>query len=121
MTPETRKPDTQLDVADHPLIWRWLKETSRSDPEGFLRLSRGNVQALTRLLGKAGWRIADHPDWTHGWTVVEEGLTWAVLSGPHSTCYRLRVPGEAEAYRQDPRVAVGGVAFLQRLLTRLMG
>jgi len=109
--------DTQLDIADHPAIWRWLKEKARRDPEAFLYLTRGNVRSFTAFYGRAHWRIKGDPTWTHGWSFSEEGLNWIVLSGPTSTGYRLRPSGDD--FLTDTRVGLGGVAFLDRLLTRL--
>lgn len=110
----------QIDVADHPMVWRWLLETAKHDTEGFVCLTRGNVNAFLALWGEpqGRWKGKDR-EWTHAWNVTEEGLSWVVLSGPLSTSYRLRFTGSKKIHLTDPRVAAGAVAFLQRLMTQL--
>lgn len=112
--------DQPVDVSDHPMVWRWFRETARHDPEGFACLARGNVPALLALWGAPqAKRRAKGREWTHAWQVAEEGLNWLVMSGPVETRYVLRCTGDRDAMINDPRVAAGAVAFLQRLLTHL--
>lgn len=109
--------ENQVDLADLPAVWRWLKELAKRDPVGFLYLTRGNIRPFALLWGKAHWQPKDHPDWTHGWSFSDEGLNWIILSGPRGTSYRLRPSGDD--FITDPKVTRGAVAFLERLLTQL--
>lgn len=112
--------EQHVDVSDHPMIWRWFMETAKHDPEGFVCLSRGNVPALLALWGTPqGKRAGNGKEWTHVWNVAEDGLNWVVMSGPVETRYVLRCSGSRDALLNDPRVAAGAVAFLQRLLAHL--
>lgn len=117
---ESQSPTPQIDVSDHPMIWRWMQETAKHDIEGFVCLTRGNVNAFLARWGKpvARWKDKNR-EWTHAWNVTEEGISWLILSGPQSSAYRLRYTGSKEAYLADPRVADGAVTFLKKLLTQL--
>lgn len=110
--------DNQIDLADLPGVWRWLKDLARRDPEGFLFLSRGNVRAFEQHWGPAQWQPQPPSDWTAGWSFSEDGLSWIVLSGPRSTSYRIRLSGDD--LRNDPKVTRAAIAFLERLMARLI-
>jgi hypothetical protein len=112
--------EQQIDVADHPMVWRWLTDKAKHDSEGFVCLTRGNVNRFLALWGlpQGRWKGQDR-EWTHAWNVTEEGLSWVVLSGPQSTSYRLRFVGSKKVHLADPRVASGAVGFLTRLLSHL--
>lgn len=112
--------EQQVDVADHPMIWRWFLEKAKHDAEGFVCLTRGNVPRFLALWGEpqGRWKGKER-EWTHAWNVTEEGLSWVILSGPVSTSYRLRFTGNKKIHLANPKVAAGAVGFLQRLLADL--
>lgn len=116
---QTLPSEQQIEVGDHVVAWRWMKEKARNDPDGFLRLAGPNVRRLEKILGKAQWRSSGERGWTHAWAVARHGLNWMILSGPESTIYRLRVPSDGEDYLQDRRVGIGAVAMLSELLDAL--
>lgn len=111
--------DPQIDIADHPVAARWLKETALRDPEGFLRLVGPNERRLTALYGPPRWRSDGKTGWKVAWALVDQALSWVVLTGPEGTLFRLRVAGSGEEYLADARVGVGITRFLQSLLDSL--
>lgn len=111
----------ELDIIEHPVVARWLVETAKHDPEGFVCLTRGNQDAFLRQWGPPAARFkptADAP-WTAAWAVTENGLAWWVMTSPTSACYRLRFSGSKEGQLNDPRVSTGAVAFLKQQLALL--
>lgn len=107
-----------MDFSDIPATWRWMKETARTDPEGFLWLSLGQAEAFGRLHGPARWvfdKKTGH-EWTHGWIVFDGGRTFLILTGAHSSRYL--VQGDAP---DDMEVAQACIGFLGELLRRLTG
>lgn len=111
--------DAQVDVADHPMAARWLKETALNDPEGYLRLVRPNTRRLTVLYGAPTWKSDGKAGWDVAWTRLEEGLSWVILTGSGGTVFRLRVPSDGNDHLTDPRVGIGITRFLQSLLDRV--
>lgn len=111
--------EQQIEIGDHMLAWRWMKEKARNDPEGFLRLIGPNKKRFTNLWGKAHWTSDGTKGWTHAWEIKQNSLSWMILTGPHSTYYRLRVPTDGEDFLKDPRVGVGVIATLSELLEYL--
>lgn len=111
--------DKQIDIGDHPVAYRWLKETAKSDPEGFLRLVGPNRRRLTKLYGSPHWTAEAGKGWSDAWELQRNGLNWMILTGPDDTIYRLRVPSDGEDYLADPRVGVGIVSTLSDLLDHL--
>lgn len=119
---KTTKPsEQQVDIADHKVAWRWMKELARRDPEGFARLTGGNRKRLESLYGPPQWTQDGKHGWTAAWSVHDSGLTWIILTGQDQTIFRLRVPNDVEDYLVEPRVGVGIINYLQTLLRRLMG
>jgi hypothetical protein len=114
-------PGQELDIIDHSVVSRWLLETAKHDPEGFVCLTRGNRAAFLALWGAPSITLKATPEapWTEGWAVTENGLAWLVLTGPTSTCYRLRFTGDKATFLHDPRVNAGAVSFLKQLLAQL--
>lgn len=113
--------DQQVDVADHPVAWRWLLDCARSDPDGFVRLTGGNVKRLTVLLGKADWKNPSRKAWSHAWRVQRHGLTWVIYSGRNSTVFKVVVPDDPQGYLSDPRVGMGMSNTLSDILSALTG
>jgi hypothetical protein len=119
--PASRK-DELLDVVDHPTVWRWMRDLSRRDPEGFARLCSDNLVRVKRIYGRPDWLSNDNKPWTHAWAVSANGLNWVIQCSSESTWFKIRVPaGSSLDYISDPRVGAGANAFLQILLRRLMG
>lgn len=120
--PSSARKDELVDIADHPAVWRWMRDLARRDPEGFSRLSGPNLSRLQHLYGRPEWESSGDKAWTHAWGVHDHHLSWVIQSGPESTWIKLRVPaGTSHDYLSDPRVGVGATAFLQTLLRRFMG
>jgi hypothetical protein len=113
--------EQQIEVGDHLVAWRWLKEKARIDPEGFLRLVGPNAKRFERLWGAPHWTSDGGKGWTHAWAISRHNLNWMILSGPDSTIYRLRVPSDGEDFLADPRVGIGATAMLSELLDTLTG
>lgn len=118
-TGTTIRNEYQIDIIDHPSVGLWMRETSRKDPEGFLRLVGDNTKDFSRLFGKPKWKTDGKKGWTHGWSVHENNLRWLILSGPQGTIFRLRVPVSGDTYLNDPRVGVGIIQYLSSLLKKL--
>lgn len=111
--------DQHLDIADHKTAWHWMNKTARSDAEGFIQLTGGNVNRLRALFGEPQLKPKEDREWTHGWVLAMFGLNFVVTSGPNSTMYYVRVPTDGEDYLTDPRVGVGIVEFLSFMLKQL--
>lgn len=111
--------DQQIDIGDHPVAWRWLVETARRDPEGFLRLTGSNLARFQNMYGPAQWTADGKKGWTSGWASHMHGLDWIVLAGEHQTIYRIRVPVDGENYLADRRVGVGITTALNDMLRQL--
>lgn len=116
---EPQRSDHQIDVADHPTAARWLKETARRNPEGFLRLVGNNQKRLTALYGLPRWKSDGKHGWHAAWSLTDHGLSWVVLTGPDGTIFRLRVPGDGDDHLNDARVGVGITRYLNTLLHEL--
>lgn len=111
--------DQQIDIGDHPIAWRWMVETARKDPEGYLRLVGSNLQRFKELYGNPQWNADGSKGWIQGWAVHLHGLDWIVLGNEQQTIYRIRVPADGDNYLSDPKVGVGITAALGDLLRQL--
>ena len=110
--------DSQIDIGDHAVAWRWMVETARKNPEGFLRLTGGNIHRLKELHGAPHW-TGDGKKWSCGWGVHMHGLDWVILAGDNQTIYRIRVPVDGETYLADRRVGTGITLALADILKQL--
>ena len=110
--------DNQIDIGDHAVAWRWMVETARKDPEGFLRLTGGNIDRFKTLYGHPHW-TSDGKKWACGWGVHLHGLDWIILAGDTQTIYRIRVPVDGETYLADRRVGTGINMALADILKQL--
>ena len=113
------KTEYQIDVADHPTVSLWLRDTAKRDPDGFLRLICPNTETFKKMFGKPDWVNDGSKGWTHGWALYENSMHWLVLTGPRGTYFRLRVPLPGEAWINDPKVGTGIVQYLSFLLQKL--
>lgn len=119
-SPQGPGKSTYFDISDHPVIWRWMMETARRDPESFGMLVQDNTRFFKGFLGKANWRQKGG-EWTHRWVIPAEGLYWLIQTGPAGTVFRLRSNTVLERFRTDPAIGVGAIAHLKELLSRISG
>jgi hypothetical protein len=115
----SQNPDQQVDIGDHPVAWRWMVETARKDPEGFLRLTGPNMTRFRDLYGEPQWTSDGKRGWKQGWGAHLHGLEWIILAGEKQTIYRIRVPVDGENYLSDQRVGVGITSALGDILRQL--
>lgn len=111
--------ENQIDIGDHTIAWRWMVETARKDPEGYLRLTGGNIGRFRNMYGHPHW-TSDGKKWSCGWGAHMHGLDWIILAGDDQTIYRIRVPVDGENYLADSRVGAGisrGLADILKQLT----
>lgn len=113
-----RRAESRIDVADHPAVARWMRERARTDPEGFLRLAGPNRRRLEARLGKPRWR-SSKDGWSAGWSLVEHGLSWIILTGKSGTIFQIRIRGLPDSYLQDPGVGLGIIRFLEEISAHL--
>lgn len=118
-TSSNKSSDQQVDIGDHPVAWRWMIETARKDPEGFLRLTGPNISRFKEMYGDPQWTNGEKKEWKEGWGVHMHGLEWIILAGEHQTIYRIRVPVDGENYLADHRVGVGITSALGDILLQL--
>jgi len=115
----TGRESQQVDAADHPHAARWLRETARRDPIGYLRLTGPNRRRLEAIYGRPTLKADGKNGWAAGWTLTEFNLSWIILTGEDGTLFRLRLPGGSDDHLSDPRVGVGITRFLQSLYEAL--
>lgn len=115
---------TYFDVADHPLIWRWMLETAKRDPKSFECLTQDNTYFFKNLLGKPQWHQPlkkGSKEWSHRWVCIGQGLTWLIQTGPNGTVFRIRSMSSLEHFKQEPMIGVGAIAYLKELLSLMTG
>lgn len=113
--------DSIVDIADHPIVWRWMKETARRDPDGFARLVGPNEVRLHRLFGKPTWTADGQEGWTRGWAIHGNGLPWMVITGEGGTIFRVQTAISTEEFFADRRIGTGITAYLGELMQTLIG
>jgi len=112
--------DPHVDVADHPVVWRWLKETARKEPAAFVRLTQDNSEAFTILFGPAKYESKGEKGWKKGWVFVQFGLSWLITTGQQGTIYRIKTVGDGDEYLKDPKVSTGSIHFFQSLQKQII-
>lgn len=111
--------DPHIDIADHPIVWRWIKEMARKDPTSFSMLTRDNTDSFDIIFGPAKYRSNGEKGWCRGWSFVQYGMAWLVTTGPQGTVYRIKTVGDGEEYLKDPKVSTGAIQFFQSLQQQL--
>lgn len=117
----TEQADVQIEVADHPLAWRWLRDRAAHDAEGFARFAGDNRRRLERIYGKPTWTNDGSKGWTSAWAVQKNSLNWVIYTGPGSTMFRVRSPGDPQTFLDDSRVGPGLVNALKEFYDILTG
>lgn len=110
-----------FDISDHPIIWRWMLETARRDPQNYGLLIRDNTLFFRRLLGKPQWHQKKGKEWTHRWVCNGQGLIWLIQTGEAGTVFRIKSHTSLERFKSESIIAVGAIAHLKELLGRITG
>lgn len=111
-----------FDVADHPVIWRWMLETSKRDPQSFRILIQDNTLFFKKLLGKPNWyQKQNNLEWTHRWLCAGQGLTWLIQTGPRGTVFRIKSHSQLDKFKQESNIGLGGISYLKEILTAITG
>ncbi len=114
--------DIIIDIADHPQVWRWLKELSKTDINGYVRLTGDNTERLKRLYGKPLTTDAKGEEWEARWNKNFNRLDWIILTGEKTgTIFRIKTPLSVDEFVSDSRIGIGIINYLQELCDILMG
>lgn len=114
-----KKNEFQMDVIDHPLVFNWMQETIKRDPESFVLLVGPNSKEFFKLFGQPTWKDNGEKGWKYGWKVSENNLNWIILTGDHGTIFRIQTQVHSQVYLQDPKIGVGLISFLSDLLQKI--
>lgn len=120
------KGETIIDIADHPHVWKWLKNLANqsSTQDGFIRLFLDdNTERFKRLYGhKPDWKGKSEEEWTHGWTktLKMSSLKWMILTGPKGSIYRIQVFLTPEEFCNDVSIGIGIKKELEELMNTLL-
>jgi len=114
--------DIVIDIADHPQVWRWLKELSKTDINGYVRLTGDNTERLTRLYGKPLTTDPKGEEWEARWNKNFNRMDWIILTGEKTgTIFRIKTPLSVDEFVSDSRIGIGIINYLQELCDVLMG
>jgi len=106
-----------IDIADHPVVMRWMEETARRTPDAFNRLIGPNERRLETLFGRPAWR--GRGMMTRGWHVHENGLHWVIQTGPGGTLFRWQTRQDPASVLADARIGTGSIVVLGRWMRHL--
>ena len=118
---ETPNSERVIDVADHPMAWRWMKELAKRDPYSFARLVENNTQRFQTYFGPPTWVTPDGHSKMYGWAKRVNGLQWIIVSGDQGTQFRVQTPALREEFIHDKRIGLGLTQALQEWLDMLLG
>lgn len=118
-----------FDVIEHPLIWQWIQETAKRDPDSFGVLVDNNYRQFRLIFGKPQWqstvKVPEKSGKRRGrvyrWYCLGEGMQWLVETGTEGTILRIKSDDTLAKFKQNPLIGLGGVAYLKRLLNIITG
>lgn len=101
----------EFDIIEHPMVFLWLNEFSKSDPLGFTYLTQGNGKWFSDKWGKPLGKTNRFDYWKKD----HLGITLYVYADENSSFYKVQYLGEKDMFVHDTKMGSYLTGFLAKI------